>query len=73
MTEAMIRRLEQQMATQADPEVMTIKELTSYLKIGRQTAFMLTQTGEIPAKRVGKQWRFYKPQIDRWLKESSNA
>ena len=53
-----------------DPEphaVLTIDELSQYLKIAKSTLYKLAQEGRIPAQKVGKHWRFRKAAIDRWL------
>lgn len=46
---------------------MTLDELASYLKIPKSTLYKLVQEGRVPGQKLGKQWRFGKPAIDRWL------
>lgn len=48
-------------------QVLTIEELASYLKIPKSTLYRLVQEGRLPAQKLGKQWRFSKIAIDRWL------
>jgi excisionase family DNA binding protein len=48
-------------------QVMTIEELAVYLKIPKSTLYKLVQEGRIPAQKLGKQWRFGKAAINRWL------
>lgn len=38
-------------------DVMTIDELCEALLIGRNTAYRLLNTGEVPAFRVGRCWK----------------
>jgi excisionase family DNA binding protein len=38
------------------------------LSVDRTTIYRMVQGGEIPAVRVGKQWRFPRPEIERWLR-----
>ena len=53
---------------QPDPDqVLTLKELSVYIKIAESSVYKLVREGEIPGKKVGKSWRFHKPAIDRWL------
>lgn len=50
--------------------ILTIEELSSYLKISKSTLYKLAQEGKIPCQKVGRHWRFRKESIDRWLEES---
>lgn len=51
-------------------DVLTIKELSAYLKIPRSTLYKLVREGRIPSQKVGRHWRFRKEAIDRWLDET---
>jgi len=48
-------------------DVLTIEELSAYLKIPRSTLYKLVREGKIPSQKVGRHWRFRKETIDRWL------
>ena len=48
-------------------EIMTIKELSEYLKIAKSTLYKLAQEGRLPGQKVGRHWRFHKETIDRWI------
>lgn len=50
-------------------EVMTIEELSEYLKISKSTLYKLAQEGSVPGQKVGKHWRFHKAAIDEWLRQ----
>lgn len=50
-------------------EVMTLDELSAYLKIPKSTLYKLVQEGRLPGQKIGKQWRFGKQGIDQWLAE----
>ena len=52
-------------------EILTIEELSEYLKIPRSTLYKLCQEGRIPSQKVGRHWRFRKQTIDQWLDEKS--
>lgn len=54
------------MNEQAD-EIMTLEELSIYLKIPKSTVYKLVQDGRIPGQKLGKQWRFGKKAINEWL------
>ena len=48
-------------------DILTIDELSAYLKIPKSTAYKLCQESKIPGQKVGRHWRFRKEAIDRWL------
>jgi excisionase family DNA binding protein len=51
--------------------IMTIAELSSYLKISKSTLYKLAREGKIPGQKIGRHWRFRKEVVDRWLEEAS--
>jgi len=50
--------------------VLTIEELSAYLKIPKSTLYKLVREGKVPSQKVGRHWRFRKEAIDRWLDET---
>jgi excisionase family DNA binding protein len=46
---------------------ITLDELAEYLKFSRTKLYRLAQEGEIPASKVGSQWRFNRQEIDDWV------
>jgi len=59
----------------ADKEdsVLTITELSEYLKIPKSTLYRLAQDGRVPGQKVGKHWRFHRETIDCWLSKRGNT
>ena len=51
-------------------DVLTIEELTTYLKIPKSTLYKLVREGKIPSQKIGRHWRFRKKTIDDWLDET---
>jgi len=49
--------------------IFTIQELSEYLRISRSTLYKLAQEGKLPGQKIGKNWRFRKEAIDKWLEE----
>ena len=49
------------------PSYMTTDEVLSYLKVNSRTIYRLIHRGELPAVRVGRQWRFRQTDLDAWL------
>jgi excisionase family DNA binding protein len=54
-------------------DILTIKELSLYLKLAEKTAYRLASDGKIPGFKVGGAWRFRKSEIDQWIKDQSNT
>jgi excisionase family DNA binding protein len=50
-------------------DVMTIEELSAYLKIPKSTLYKQAQDGKMPGQKIGKQWRFGKRAIDQWIND----
>lgn len=48
-------------------EIMTVKELATYLKLAESTVYKLAQEGEIPGRKIGGNWRFSLEQINKWM------
>ena len=48
-------------------ELLTPQELARYLKLNHTTVIRKANRGEIPAIKIGKQFRFDKDQVDKWL------
>ena len=48
-------------------EILDIGQLAEYLRIPKSTLYSLVRGGKIPSHKVGRQWRFRKEAIDRWL------
>jgi excisionase family DNA binding protein len=48
---------------------LTVTEVAEYLRISRSMTYRLLKRGEIPAFRIGSDWRFNLEEIDRWRAE----
>ncbi|HCG63190.1 MAG TPA: DNA-binding protein [Sphaerochaeta sp.] len=48
-------------------QVLTLQECSVYLKIAESTIYVLARNGKIPCQKVGRNWRFRKEALDRWL------
>ncbi len=47
-------------------KVITIGELSEYLRVHRSTLFRLLKNGQLPGFKVGSDWRFNVETIDQW-------
>ncbi len=53
--------------------LLTVEQVASYLKVDKFTVYRLLAQKEMPAFKVGNQWRFRKAMIDAWLMRNSNV
>ncbi|HYA35973.1 MAG TPA: helix-turn-helix domain-containing protein [Candidatus Binataceae bacterium] len=51
--------------------VITVKELADYLRCHTSTVYRLLKRNELPAFKIGSDWRFNREAIDTWLRERS--
>ncbi len=62
-----------QMDSSLDPAaIMTIKEVSDYLKVTERTIYRLAAGKQIPSFKVGGSWRFSRSEIDQWIKNQSS-
>jgi excisionase family DNA binding protein len=55
-----------------DDEMLTIEELAAYLKLRPQTIYKWVQSGKIPGAKFGKEWRFRRSSIEKWIDSRLN-
>lgn len=48
-------------------DVLTIDELSAYLRISKSTLYKLVRQRKIPSQKIGRHWRFHRLAIDGWL------
>jgi excisionase family DNA binding protein len=49
--------------------LLTIEEVAAYMQVSRFTVYRLAKGHSIPASKVGRQWRFQREEIERWMQE----
>lgn len=54
------------------PEILTLKEVCTVLKIGKNTALKLLQNSDLQGFRVGNQWRVTKESLFTFIRRFSN-
>lgn len=52
--------------------LLTVKEVAALLRVSAQTLYKMLEQGEIPAVKVGSQWRFDRDRIREWLLQRSS-
>ena len=51
-------------------EILTVKELARILKITRQQVRKMIRSGEIPAVKVGREWRIPREYLNELIEET---
>ncbi|NQU42392.1 helix-turn-helix domain-containing protein [bacterium] len=51
----------------ATEDFLTVEEMAEMLKVNPRTIQRLVNRKELPAVRVGKQWRFRREWVEEWL------
>jgi len=52
---------------------LTVREVSERLRVHPSTIYHLLRSNQIPAFRVGSDWRFSTEMIDRWMSEGQQA
>ena len=55
------------------PTVMTLEEVSRYLRINKSTVYRMAREGTLPAWKLGNVWRFKKDSIERWIANTQRA
>ncbi len=50
-------------------DIFTLNELSDYLKLPKSTLYKMSERGKIPSFKAGRQIRFRKTAIDKWIDE----
>jgi excisionase family DNA binding protein len=50
-----------------DSDLMTVKEVADYLRCHPESLYRLLRRNQIPAFKVGFDWRFSRRAIDAWI------
>jgi len=55
-------------------ELLTVEETCHYLKITPRTLYRYLQKRQIPAFKLGKEWRFVRSDLEQWIRDrTTNA
>ena len=53
------------------PEIMNIKEVAEYLRIGERSAYKLAKKGELPGFKVVNKWRFDRELVQAMVRQKT--
>ena len=54
-------------------QLLTLEQVAKYLNVDKFTVYRLLSDKELPAFKVGNQWRFKRRLIENWLAKNSSA
>ncbi|KYC35442.1 excisionase [Scytonema hofmannii PCC 7110] len=54
------------------PEVLTLEEVSEYLRLPMETLQRQALQGKLPGRKIENEWRFLKVAIDDWLRAQSS-
>jgi excisionase family DNA binding protein len=49
-------------------QILTLRETASLLKFSSKTVYRMAQAGDLPFKKVGREYRFLLSQLIDWMK-----
>ena len=58
---------------QTGDKVITVGELSEYLRVHRSTIYRLLKQQRLPGFKIGSDWRFNVETIDRWRLQQGNG
>ncbi len=52
--------------------LLTAPEIAKWLRLNVETVYVLIRQDELPAMRLGGQWRFQQSEVQHWLSSQRN-
>jgi len=56
-----------------DPDVLTAEEAAALLRVSTKTLLALAREGELPGEKVGRAWRFLRPELLGYLRGAGRS
>lgn len=57
--------------TVKEPEIMTIYEVAEYIRAHPVTIRRLLKRGQFPGFKVTVDWRFFRSDVDKWMRDEA--
>lgn len=61
------------MGTTPKSELLTVVETCRYLKITPRTLYRYLRNRQIPAFKLGKEWRFVRSDLEQWIRDRTRT
>jgi excisionase family DNA binding protein len=53
----------------SERKLLTLAEVAEQLRVSKNTAYALCRNGNIPSRKVGRQWRILQDDLEQWLSD----
>ncbi len=53
--------------------ILTLPDVARLLRVAEKTVYTMAQKSQLPAFKVGGQWRFKQSDLDHWIEERKAA
>ena len=60
-------------STPADPDILNRTQAAELLDLNPETVARLARAGKLPARKVGRAWRFSRQRLKDWIEEGGSA
>ena len=54
-------------------ELLTVEETCRYLKVTPRTLYRYLRSRQIPAFKLGKEWRFVRSDLEQWIRDRTRT
>ena len=61
------------MAKRSGREVLTLREAADFVRVSEKTLGDMARAGKVPCQKVGREWRFLRAAVERWLANEEPA
>lgn len=48
---------------------LTVEQISDHLQVSKETIYRWLDKGQIPAHKIGRQWRFQIEEVDEWIRK----
>jgi len=55
------------------PEILTLEETATYLRLNEQTTYRLLRAGKLPGIKIGHQWRIVREELETFMRGETSA
>jgi excisionase family DNA binding protein len=69
----MIQNTAQIVASNERPQVLTLDDVAEYLRVHPSTIYRLLKKKQLPAFKLGRDWRFNRESLDRWRADAEHS
>ena len=56
-----------------EESVLTLDEAASFLKLSKSTLYKMLEAGRVPARKLGRRWRFRRADLEEWMRSSNDS